>query len=98
MELDFFILLLLIGIIPVLFIGAHWKWECEDRKLRKKERIRYFVSVVTDRYNINRPYVLKEVLDGANISVVEIKEVINSGMVSSSTVMVLQNYLSSIEV
>lgn len=87
MEIDFFILLLLIGIIPVLFIGAHWKWECEDRKLRKKERIRYFVSVVTDRYNINRPYVLKEELDREGITKSEIKEVINSGLVDNPKVM-----------
>ena len=95
MEIDAFIVfVLLIGIIPsVLFIGAHWKWECEDRKLRKKERIRYFVSVVTDRYYINRPYVLKEELDREGITKSEIKEVINSGIVSSPTIHVLQNYL-----
>ena len=88
MELDFFILLVLIGIIPsVLFIGDLLKEECEDRKLRKKERIRYFLSVVTDRYNINRPYVLKEELDREGITKSEIKEVINSGLVDNPNVM-----------
>lgn len=68
--------------------NAGW-WSCFDS----------FCGVMTDGRNLTKnDRLFKEVLDGANISVVEIKEVINSGMVSSSTLMVLQNYLSSIEV
>ena len=97
MENGAFIVILLIGLIyPIVCLYYALQEKFENRKIRKNDRIRYFISVVTDRYNINRPYVLKEELDRESITKSEIKEVINSGLVDNPTVMTFLRTYSKI--